>query len=125
MAIATATVMLSLSCKSHAMASHGDKAKEGLMDSNVHTRPLTTLERMDVREALQDRWREQMRLITLLTLQLEVAESEAGSAGTWLDTTATELAIHRARVRLASIEQAMRRLDGGTRRDEEPLALSS
>jgi len=81
------------------------------MEGLEHPEQLTAFQRIEMREALQDRWRSQMRLITQLTLHLEVAESEAGSAGHWLDATATELAIHRARLRLASIEQAMRRLD--------------
>ena len=84
------------------------------MDVTLDPPALTALERIRLREALQDRRRSQVRLITLLSLHLGVAESEAGLAGHWPDATETGLAIHRARLRLASIEQAMRRLDDST-----------
>jgi len=84
------------------------------MDRTPDAQALTSLERIELREALQDRWRAHMRLFTLLSLHYDVAESEAGSPDPWLDATATELAMRRSRLRLASIEQAMRRLDDGT-----------
>lgn len=84
------------------------------MNRTVSTESLTPLERLELRESLQDRWREQRRLITLLTLQYDVTTAEGGAPASSLDTSALELAIHRARTRLASIEAAMRRLDDGT-----------
>lgn len=81
------------------------------MERTVHAEGLTPLERIELRETLQDQWRDQMRLITLLSLHYNVAESEAGSPDPWLDATATEMALRRVRLRLASIEQAMRSLD--------------
>jgi hypothetical protein len=96
------------------------------MDNTLHeAAALTSLERVRLREALQDRWRSQRRLITLLSLHRDVAESEAGSGGQWLDATATELAIHRALVRLGSIEQAMRRLDDAPMADAPAVAARS
>jgi hypothetical protein len=84
------------------------------MDGSAQAELLTPLERIELRESLQDRWRGQMRLITLLSLHRDVAEREAGSPDPWLDASAAERAIHRARLRLASIESAMRRLDDNT-----------
>jgi RNA polymerase-binding transcription factor DksA len=83
------------------------------MARSAQAEPLTPPERIELREALQDRWRAQRRLITLLSLHRDVAEREAGSPDPWIDASAAERAIHRARVRLASIERAMRRLDDG------------
>ena len=77
---------------------------------------LTPLERIELRGLLQDRWRDQVRLVTLLLLaQCEVADR---GESTWsrtplLDAAALEIAIQRARERLESAEQSMRRLDTG------------
>jgi len=87
------------------------------MDGVVHPTAATFPERIRLRETLQERWRSHMRLLTLLSLHLDVAESEAGLAGPWPDATATGLAIHRTRLRLVAIERAMRRLDAKQRHE--------
>jgi len=99
------------------------------MDHHLHAQPLTPLERLQIRDALQDRWRDQVRAITLLSLARydrddtgASAPLEAPGPGTTLDA-----ALDRARARLESLEQAMRRLDnrsyGRCVRCGEPIAF--
>jgi len=84
------------------------------MGRHVRAQQLTPVERLQLRDALQDRWREQVRQITLLSLARHDREDAKGgglptdipSEGSSLDSS-----IHRARARLEDIEQAMRRLD--------------
>jgi RNA polymerase-binding transcription factor DksA len=85
------------------------------MTSGVRTESLTPLERLQLRDALQDRWREQVRQITLLSLAWYDADGAdpATSAAAPIDSSALEWAIRRARERLEGLEQAMRRLDEG------------
>src|SRR3954447_7225351 len=71
---------------------------------------LTPLERLQLREALQDRWREQVRRITELSVDLHSALDDADDE-TCIDTAAVAVALSDARLRLVEIEQAMRRLD--------------
>lgn len=75
--------------------------------------PLTPVERFRLRAALRDRWREQVQCLTELAVLLH-------SAG--CDEMATEsapgvpvpVAVSNVRLRIAEIEQAMRRLDDGS-----------
>lgn len=78
---------------------------------------LTPLERIELRDLLQDRWRDQVRLITLLSLaRYDVMDADAANpSGTHLlDATSLELAVERARSKLESVELAMRCLDDGS-----------
>src|SRR4051794_34133320 len=76
---------------------------------------LTPLERLQLREALQDHWREQVRRITQLSVDLHSALDDDGDGDgdgePCIDTAAVAVALSDARLRLAEIEQAMRRLD--------------
>jgi len=84
------------------------------MDHQLHAQPLTPLERLQVRDVLQDRWREQIQQITLLSLARYERDDPGGSAPpeTPAQGTSLDAAIDRARARLEEFEQAMRRLDG-------------
>jgi RNA polymerase-binding transcription factor DksA len=86
------------------------------MDHQLHAQPLTPLERLQVRDTLQDRWREQVRQITLLSLARYDRKDPEGSAP--LETlgraTSLDAAIDRARALLEELEHAMRRLDNRT-----------
>jgi len=100
------------------------------MDHQTHAQPLTPLERLQVRDALQDRWREQVRQITLLLLaRYDRDELTAGSGRLAQPAHATSLdaGIDRARARLEGLEQAMRRLDnrnyGSCQRCGEPIGF--
>ena len=76
--------------------------------------PLTPLERLQVRDALQDRWREQVRLITVLSLARYDGDNVDGVAslpGAAAEESALDGSIARARAQLEDLEQAMHRLD--------------
>jgi len=77
-----------------------------MMDARV---TLTPMERLQLREALQDRWREEVRRITELSVDLHGVFDDRNDVP--LDTAAIAAALCDARLRLAEIEQAMRRLD--------------
>jgi len=100
------------------------------MDHQHHGQPLTPLERLQVRDALQDRWREQVRQITLLSLARYERDDPNGSApfATSGQGTSLDAAIDRARARLEVLEQAMCRLDvrsyGSCRRCREPIGFA-
>ena len=84
------------------------------MERDAHNQQLTPLERLQLRDALQDRWREKVRQITLLSLaryDREHAERIASRAGVPLEGASLERAILRERARLEELEQAMHRLD--------------
>src|SRR3954453_16768068 len=72
---------------------------------------LTPLERLQLREALQDRWREQVRRITELSVDLHSALDDADEDEPWIASVAVAFALSDARLRMVEIEQAMRRLD--------------
>ncbi|HVV77627.1 MAG TPA: hypothetical protein VHC43_16525 [Mycobacteriales bacterium] len=78
---------------------------------------LVPLERLYLREALQDRWRQQVRRITLLSLAMyddpDAAEptAEGADAGS---RTEVEADLSAARELLTEIEAAMLRLDDGS-----------
>lgn len=71
---------------------------------------LTPLERLQLRETLQDRWRDQVRLITELSVDLHTMLDDDDDESEF-DTAAVAVALSEARLRLTEIEQAMRRLD--------------
>lgn len=77
---------------------------------------LTPLARLQLREALQDLWRDQVRRITLLSLSmyddLDAAEPTALTAP-GATPGAVDAALAEARALLAELEAAMRRLDEG------------
>lgn len=81
------------------------------MGSDVRVQPLTPLERLQLRDALQDRWREQVRQITVLSVARYEREDVALSTGLASDGSSLARSINRARARLEDLEQAMRRLD--------------
>jgi RNA polymerase-binding transcription factor DksA len=99
------------------------------MGLDVHPQQLTPLERLQLRDALQDRWREQVRQITLLSLARYDREESYASAplATPAQGPSLDAAIDRARVRLDALEQAMRRLDnrsyGSCGRCGEPIGF--
>lgn len=83
------------------------------MDRTGDVDVLTPLERLRLRAAMQDLWRDQVRLITLLCLAYyddpnTVDDRTAVAAG---QRSETEDALVLARSRLAEFEHAMRRLD--------------
>lgn len=100
------------------------------MGLDPHSRQLTPLERLQLRDALQDRWREQVRQITLLSLARYDREDPDASAplATPARGTSLDAALDRARARLAGLEQAMHRLDdrsyGACRRCGEPIGFA-
>jgi DnaK suppressor protein len=69
----------------------------------------TPLQRLQLREALQDRWRDHVRQITELSVQLHAALG--GQVDDAIDAAAVAVAISDARLRLAETERALRRLD--------------
>lgn len=85
------------------------------MTSMAAAEDLTPIERLHLRETLQELWRLQVRQITLLSLamydDLDAAEPTAvpRAAGRTLDQELTE-----AREVLARLEDAMNRLDEGS-----------
>lgn len=87
------------------------------MALNTTVEELTPLERLRIRESLQDRWRDQVRRITLLSLELyDDLDAEEPTA---LDAVgdrpvSIEAALADARGRLAGLEDAMLRLDEET-----------
>lgn len=70
---------------------------------------LTPLERLQVREALQDHWREQVYRITDLSLSLHTSPDRDDDRD--VDLVAVATALGGARLKLSEIEAAMRRLD--------------
>jgi RNA polymerase-binding transcription factor DksA len=72
---------------------------------------LTPLERLQLRETLQDRWRDQVRLITELSVDLHTVLGNDDDDESDIDAAAVAVAVSHARLRLGEIEQAMRRLD--------------
>ncbi len=77
---------------------------------------LTSLARLQLREALQDLWRGQVRRITLLSLSIYDdldAEEPAALTAPGVAPGAVEVALAEARALLAEFEAAMRRLDDG------------
>lgn len=85
------------------------------MTANVLAVELTSLQRLSLRETLQDHWREQVRRITLLSMamydDLDAAEPTL-VMGAGVDTV--EAALVDARRQLAGLEAAMHRLDDGS-----------
>lgn len=84
------------------------------MTRDVRVGQLTPLQRLQLRDSLQDRWREQVRQITLLGLARHDHDDRGdvrSPIGASTDVRALDAAIHRARGRLENLEQAMRRLD--------------
>ena len=71
---------------------------------------LTPLERLQLREALQDRWRDHVRRITELSVDLHTALDDADDLCD-LDPAAVAVLLSDARLRLVEVEEAMRRLD--------------
>ena len=69
---------------------------------------LTPLERLRLREVLQDHWREQVRRITELSVGRYYGLDDQDGVD---DPVAVSVAMGAARLRLADIEQATRRLD--------------
>ena len=65
-----------------------------------------------VREALRDQWRDQVRCINQLSGNLPIGLADADDCDVNAETVALE--ISQARIRLAEIERAMRKLDGGS-----------
>jgi len=101
------------------------------MGRDVHRKQLTPLERLQLRDALQDRWSEQVRHITLLSLARygrEDADRVALAIGTLTEVSSLDRSIERARARLEELEQAMRRLDdrsyGQCLRCGEPIGFT-
>jgi DnaK suppressor protein len=70
---------------------------------------LAPLERLRLREELQDRWRDQVRRITELSLDLHSAFERDEDRN--IDPAAVAIALSESRLRLGDIEEAMRRLD--------------
>jgi len=70
---------------------------------------LTPLERLQLRDALQDRWRDQVRRITELSIALHGGLD--GDDEQDVDAAAVAVSISDARLSLAAIERAMRGLD--------------
>jgi hypothetical protein len=73
---------------------------------------LTPLERLDLRDSLQDQWRDQVRRITELSIELHTALGEDRENG-FNRSASISFAIGEARMRLTEIEDEMRRLDVG------------
>jgi len=101
------------------------------MGLDVQPQQLTPLERLQLRDALQDRWREQVRQITLLSLaryDFEDAEQVSLAAGALTEESSLDWSIARARARLEDLEKAMRRLDdrsyGRCLRCGEPIGFT-
>ena len=69
----------------------------------------TPLERLQLRENLQDLWREHVRRITELSIDLHTALDAADDND--IDAAVVGAALSDARLRLVETEQAMRRLD--------------
>lgn len=80
------------------------------MSGDLGAETLTPLQRLQLRDALQDLWRDQVHLITLLSL---ANNDDPGAADETAAATAMRAgtALAAARRRLDEIEQAMHRLD--------------
>jgi RNA polymerase-binding transcription factor DksA len=79
--------------------------------------PLTPLERLDLRDSLQDRWRDVVMQITELSVLLHTAldgTDDTGDADEAIDAVEIATALSTTRLRLVEIEQAMQRLDDRT-----------
>jgi hypothetical protein len=73
---------------------------------------LSPLERLHLRDALQDRWRTEVERITWLSVDLHTALDDGwGPNPDPVDPTPIATALSEARLHLAEIEDAMRRLD--------------
>jgi RNA polymerase-binding transcription factor DksA len=70
---------------------------------------LTPLERLRLRDLLQDSWRDEVRRITELSLELHTALDPAADCDVVPESVAA--ALSEARLRLGEIERAMSRLD--------------
>lgn len=84
------------------------------MGSDVRAQQVTPLQRLHLRDLLQDRWREQVRQITVLSLaRYDRPDPDRASSPAIPLTEGSSLdrSINRARARLEDLEQAMRRLD--------------
>ena len=84
------------------------------MASDVREEQVTPLQRLHLRDVLQDQWREQVRQITVLSLaRYDRDDPDRASSPAVALTAASSLdrSITRARARLEGLEQAMRRLD--------------
>jgi len=71
---------------------------------------LSPLERLQLRDALQDQWRDQVRLITELSVELHTALGD-DRTDEFNRAAGLSYEIGEARLRLTEIEEAMRRLD--------------
>lgn len=84
------------------------------MSATLLADPLAPLERLRLRQTLQDLWRDQARRITLLSLAMDDdpdAEEPTPLLSAETDPAATQAALAAARARLLDLEAAMRRLD--------------
>jgi RNA polymerase-binding transcription factor DksA len=87
------------------------------MRSNVISQSLSPLERLRLRETMQDLWRDQVRRITLLSLAMHDdpdAEEPTPLVAESGDPAAIEAALGEARELLDHLEVAMHRLDAGS-----------
>lgn len=85
------------------------------MSEHTVSTSLSPLERLQLRDSLQDRWRDQVERITELSVDLHTALDDQRDVTVELvDTTAIATALSAARLRLVEIEQAMQRLDDRT-----------
>jgi hypothetical protein len=87
------------------------------MTQTILESELTPLQRLHLREVLQDLWRVQVRQITLLSLarydDLETEDATAGMAGGG-GSVQFDQPLAQARETLERLESAMRRLDDGS-----------
>jgi len=75
--------------------------------------PLAPVQRFRLRAALQDRWREQVQCLTELAVLLHSAGSKEMATES-APGVPVPVAVSSVRLRIAEIEQAMRRLDDGS-----------
>jgi RNA polymerase-binding transcription factor DksA len=71
---------------------------------------LEPLQRLQLRDQLQDLWRSYVEQITVLAVRFHSAESDQDTAA---DPAAIAASLSRSRLGLAEVEAAMRRLDTG------------
>jgi len=75
---------------------------------------LTPLERLHLRDSLQDGWREVVTQITELSVALHTTLEDRDEAEPRIDIAAIASRLSEARLHLVEIEQAMHRLDDRT-----------